>query len=404
MSPKQLEKVSEKLQAFIAMLANGLGHAGREQPMQDYVTGLLLDGKGKSMEPMAARLVEEPDDQDAMRQRLQHLVTVSDWDDDVVREELANHVDAEMSDIDAFVIDDTGFAKKGEHSVGVARQYSGTLARVGNCQVAPSLHLVSETNSTCIGMRLYLPKVWAEDPERRKKAGIPEDVIFQKKWQIGLDLVDKALVWGLPKRPLLSDAGYGDCVEFRRGLDERELPYVVGISATTIVWRPGEELQLESEHKPVPVSTFALERGRKGLSTVTWRQGSKGPQRSRFGFVRIHTAHGHTKGEPPGSEQWLIYEWPRDEDEPTKFWLSTLPEDLSKRRLVKMAKVRWRVERDYQDMKQQLGLDDFQGRKWRGFHHHTTLCMAAHAFLALNRVFFPLRPTQTAPATDSAWL
>ena len=417
MTPKQLEKVSKSLLVFIGTLAKGLGDARREPAMRDYITGLLLDGEGKSMEPMAARLVAEPDDREAVRQRLQHHVSVSDWDDDAVRAELAEQVESEMSDIEAFVIDDTGFAKKGEHSVGVARQYSGTLARVGNCQVAASLHLVSEANSACIGMRLYLPQTWANDPERRKKAGVPAEVKFLKKWQIGLELLDKALAWGSPKRPVLSDAGYGDCVEFRQGLDARELPYVVGISSTTIVWRPGEEPRSKTNDqtqkssrdrgekapgKPVSILALAMERGRKGLSTVTWRRGSKGPQRSRFGVLRIRTAHDHDKGKPPSAEQWLLYEWPNDEDEPTKFWLSTLPEQTSKRRLIKLAKLRWRVERDYQDMKQEVGLDDFQGRKWRGFHHHATLCMAAHAFLALNRAFFPHRTPRTTTSPDFA--
>lgn len=404
MSPKLSEKMSQSLLAFVATLANALDNSRQEQAMQDYITGLLMNGEGKSMEPMAARLVAEPADRDAMRQRLQPHVSVSRWDDDAVRAELANQAESKMRDIEAFVIDDTGFAKKGTHSVGVARQYSGTLARVGNCQVATSLHLVSEASSVCIGMRLYLPKSWADDPERRKKAGVPEDVVFQKKWQIGLDLLDKAQAWGVPKRFVLSDSGYGDCVEFRQGLDSRELPYVVGISETTVVWRPGEVPQNDGEQepgKPVSVATLAIERGRHGLSTVTWRRGSRGPQRSQFGFVRVHTAHGHAKGEPPGAEQWLIYEWPGDEDKPTKFWLSTLPADTSKRRLVRLAKLRWRVERDYQDMKQEVGLDDFQGRKWLGFHHHATLCMAAHAFLALNRVFFPHRSPKTTPAEDS---
>ena len=407
-SPRQLEKLSKRLLAFIGTLSEGVGRKARKEAMQSYITGLLMDGKRKSMEPMAARLVRDPADRDAMRQRLQHFITDSDWDDGQVRKALALHLEAKLHDIDAFAIDDTGFEKKGESSVGVARQYSGTLGRVGNCQVATSLHLVSEASSASIGMRLYLPKAWAEDEERREKVGVPEEVEFQPKWKIGLDLLAESLEWGVSKRPVLADAGYGDCFEFRNGLDERGLPYVVGISETTLVWRPGEEpspagkngadeagrnsADKSKKTKPVSVLQLARERRKRKLHTVTWRQGSKGPQKSRFGFVRIHAAHGYKKREPPGQEQWLIYEWPRGEDKPTKFWLSTLSEKSSKRKLVKMAKVRWRIERDYQDMKQEVGLNHFEGRKWRGFHHHVTLCIAAHAFLALNRAFSPQGP------------
>ena len=379
--------------------------------MQNYITGLLMDGKRKSMEPMAARLVKEPADREAMRQRLQHFITDGGWDDEQVRKPLALLLEAELDDISAFAIDDTGFEKKGENSVGVARQYSGTLGRVGNCQVATSLHLISEANSAGIGMRLYLPKAWADDGERRKKVGVPKEIEFQPKWKLGLDLLDKALEWGVSKRPVLFDAGYGDCFEFRKGLDERGLPYVGGISETTLVWRPGEEPSQASKDdaeadgrnssderkktKPVSALQLARERGKRKLHTVTWRQGSKGPQKSRFGFVRIHTAHGYKNREVPGQEQWLLYEWPDGEDKPTKFWLSTLSANSSKRKLVRMAKVRWRIERDYQDMKQEVGLNHFEGRKWRGFHHHVTLCMAAHAFLALNRAFSPHKPPRT---------
>lgn len=239
--------------------------------------------------------------------------------------------------------------------------------------------------------------------------GIPEEVEFQKKWQIGLSLLDKALGWDLPKHPVLTDAGYGDCVEFRHGLDERGLSYAVGISEKTVVWRPGQEPKSSDNggsvgrhpHKPVSVAKLALERGRRALRQVMWRKGSKGPQKSRFGFLRIHAAHGHTKGRPPESEQWLLYEWPTDEAKPTKFWLSTLPPDTSKRALVRMVKLRWRVERDYQDLKQEVGLDDFQGRKWRGFHHHVAMCMVAHAFLSLNRAYSPLRTPQATPTNPA---
>lgn len=405
MEAKELERLRAELAEFLGVITEGMGRMERCRAMQAYVTGLLLDGERKSIQPMAARLVQEPSEAEAMRQRLQECITISDWNADEVWSRLALHVAAKIPELEAFVLDDTGFPKKGEHSVGVARQYSGTLGRVDNCQIATSLHLAGEAGSACIGMRLYLPEGWAKDEERRRKAGVPEEVEFRPKWQLGLELLDKALDWGLDKRVVLADAGYGDCMEFRQELRKRALPYVLGILSTIVVWRPGEGPEpppIPSEKKlgrprtkwqtgeatPVSVMELALERGRRALHTVRWREGSRGRQKSQFGFERVRTAHGHTKGHAPGHEQWLIYEWPKGEPEPTKFWLADLPKGTSQRKLVRLAKLRWRVERDYQDMKGEVGLDHFEGRTWRGFHHHAVLCAVAHAFLALQRARF----------------
>lgn len=240
MEAKELERLRAELAAFLDVMTEGMGRMERCRAMQSYVTGLLLDGERKSIQPMAARLVQEPSEAEAMRQRLQECITISDWNEDKVWSRLALHVAAKMPELEAFVLDDTGFPKKGEHSVGVARQYSGTLGRVDNCQVATSLHLAGEAGSACIGMRLYLPEGWAKNEERRAKAGVPDAVEFRTKWQLGLELLDKALAWGLDKRVVLADAGYGDCMEFRQELRNRGLPYVLGILSTIVVWRPGE--------------------------------------------------------------------------------------------------------------------------------------------------------------------
>jgi SRSO17 transposase len=333
-------------------------------------------------------------------------VTVSAWDEDELFRRVAMKIEAELPGIEAFVVDDTGFPKKGTHSVGVARQYSGTLGRTDNCQVAVSLHLAGEQGSSCIGMRLYLPEVWTDDRERCAKAGVPEEVKFKKKWCIALDRIDAALGWGVSHHLVLADAGYGDATEFRCGLTERGLLYAVGITGTQVVWPPGTEFaeptprvgsagrpskRLRASKEPVVSKAFASSlRYRK----VTWREGTRGPMSSRFAAARIRTAHKHKQGHPPGPEEWLLCEWPEKESSPTKFYLSSLPKQTSLKRLVRSVKLRWRIERDYQDLKGEVGLDHFEGRLWRGFHHHAALCSAAHTFLALHRALSP--PVQTA--------
>jgi SRSO17 transposase len=363
--------------------------------------GLLLDGERKSIEAMAGRLVDDVSEVDAMRQRLQQAAVVARWCDAEVFRRLALKLDVELPGVEALVVDDTGFAKKGTHSVGVARQYSGTLGRVDNCQVAVSLHLAGEAGSGCIGMRLYLPDEWTEDRPRMKTVGVPEDVGFEPKWQIALGQVDAALVAGVRKHVVLADAGYGDVGDFRAGLRERGLAYVVGVSGNHVVWPPGSNPEpparngakgrLPTRYQDAANPPIAIVKLAKKLRyrKVSWREGSRGWQSSRFAAVRIRTAHRHLQCAPPGEEEWLLCEWPEGEKEPTKRWLSTLGPDTSLRALVRSAKLRWRVERDYQDLKGELGLDHYEGRTWRGFHHHATLCALAHGFLALQRALFP---------------
>jgi SRSO17 transposase len=403
-----VKKLDRALEAFTNALLDGMGRPERRRAMAWYIEGLLLDGARKSIEPMAARLVDEPAEVEAMRQRLQQCVSVSAWSDDEFRARLAREVEAELPAIEALVLDDTGFPKQGRLSVGVARQYSGTLGRTANCQVGVSLHLAGELGSACLGMRLYLPEEWTRDRERCRKAGVPDDVGFQRKWEIALALLDDAVRWGVDKRLLLVDAGYGEITEFRESIAERGYPYIVGMGGDPVVWSPGTAPVAPSEwrrpsgqrgptrtrfrdgkHSPVSLLDLATALGRKACRSVRWREGAKGTQHSRFNAVRVRTAHKHTQGRAPGPEEWLLYEWPADEKEPTKFWLSNLPANTSLKDLVRLAKLRWRVERDYQELKEEIGLDHFEGRSWRGFHHHVTLCAAAHAFLALNRALFP---------------
>lgn len=408
MNRREIARLDRELTSYIDELTNGMGRKERVRAMGWYITGLLLDGERKSIEPMAGRLVDEASEIQAMRQRLQECVTTSTWMDDALYARLATKVERDLPGIEAFVVDDTGFPKKGRHSVGVARQYSGTLGRVDNCQVAVSLHLAGELGSACIGMRLYLPEEWASDASRREKAGVPEEVEFSEKWKLALERIDAARAAGLPRHVVLADSGYGDITEFRESLRERNLEYVVGVQSGLVVWAPGTgplpprpwadgrkrvgTLYHTGEQKPVTLLKLAKAVGRGGCRTITWREGTKGKQRSRFNAIRVRTAHRHTLGRAPGPEEWLLYEWPDDEDEPTKYWLASVPANVTLKRLVYLAKLRWRVERDYQDLKEEIGLDHYEGRTWRGFHHHATLCAVAHAFLALRRALFPPEP------------
>ena len=412
-TPKQLGRLSDRLETFLECCFNGMGRRERREALSHYLRGLMLDGERKSMMPIAQRLAAHSCDAVPLRQRIHEAVTVADWDERELLRKVAVKVSDRLRGVDAFVLDDTGFPKKGRHSVGVQRQYSGTMGRIDNCQIASSLHLASELGGCCIGMRLFLPERWDADPDRRRKAGIPEDVHHQPKWKIGLSLLDDALGWGLPPKVVVADAGYGDCAAFRQSVEERGLHYIVGVSGTAAVWPPGVLPKPPPNKQPGqvgrPRTKWTAPKGKTPLSIadlanslpsaayrrVTWREGTKGKQWNRFACIRIRTARRHSIGAPPGETQWLICEWPKSAKKPTTFYLSNLPEAIPKKRIIYLAKLRWRIERDYQEMKGELGLDHFEGRGWRGFHHHVACVAAAHAFLTLERVISPPEKTTT---------
>ena len=401
MTPTQLKKLERELDEYIDWLTDGMGRSERREALGLYLTGLLLDGERKSIEPLAARLVDDQSEIESMRQRLQQCVSVSKWAEQEIFRRLAIKIDDELPEIEALVIDDTGFPKKGEHSVGVTRQYSGTLGRIENCQVASSLHLAGERGSACIGLRLYLPEEWANDRRRCRQANVPTDVHFQTKSEIAIDLLDAAIAAGVRSHIVLADSGYGDNREFRNAIRERGFEYAVGVHHPTVVWRPGTKFEMPQQTgrqghpfqnlRAVGGKTASIGELARELNyrSVTWREGSRGKQRSRFAAARVRTAHKHTQNGAPGPEEWLLCEWPTGEANPTKHYLVSLPANTPIRELVRIAKLRWRVERDYQDLKNEVGLDHFEGRSWPGFHHHAALCAAAHAFLALRRALFP---------------
>jgi SRSO17 transposase len=397
MKRRELEQLRRELGTFVEAMTEGMGRTERREALGQYITGLLLEGERKSIAPMAERL-SEFGDAEALRQRMQQAVVVAKWSETELFRRVAERLNAELPELEAFVVDDTGFPKKGEHSVGVARQYSGTLGRIENCQVATSLHLAGERGSGCIGMRLYLSQQWVDDTERRAKAGVPKGIVFQRKWENALDLLDAALAWGLPRKLVLADAGFGDCVDFRRALEERGLCYLVTVTGTANMWPPDSEPSVpeykgvgrrptrlqDDQTTPVPMDSF-VETAR--FRRVTWRQGSRGTQSARFAALRVRPAT--HKGRFREPEQWLLIEETNQPKRPYKFYLSNMPADTTTKELVRLAKLRWRVERDYQELKGELGLDHFEGRTWLGFHHHVALCAAAHAFLAIRRAIFP---------------
>ena len=326
----------------------------------------------------------------------------------------------------AWIVDDTGFPKKGKHSVGVTRQYCGQVGKQENCRVAVSLSVTTWDSSLPIAYRLYLPKEWAEDEERRTKTEVPEEIVFQTKPEIALDQIRAAMAADLDRGVVLADAAYGINTEFREGVTALGLQYVAGVQSSITVWEPGKQplpakprgklgrpprlLQRSAAHQPISVKQLAMSLPSTVFKEITWREGTDRKLQSRFAALRVRAAHRDYEQAEPHAEEWLLIEWPRSETEPTKYWMSTLPVNTSLKALVKMAKHRWIIERDYQELKQELGLGHFEGRNWLGFHHHATLCIAAYGFLVAERNRFspsaraghlgfvvPSRPTDFRP-------
>jgi SRSO17 transposase len=405
LSVGRLARVRGRLEAFADEVFDGaIGRSEQRKWGGVYLRGLMLEGRRKSIEPMAARL------QDGEEQCLQQFVNQSPWDERVVRANLARRMTSELEP-EAWIVDDTGFPKKGRFSVGVARQYSGTLGRTDNCQIGVSISAATDAASCPLDWRIYLPAEWDQDAERRAKAHVPDDVGHRPKWELALEMIDELAGWGVAAPVVCADAGYGEITALRQGLDDRQIDYIVQVRAGTSAYPP----QVEPEPRPwkgrgrPPVARYratpsslrelALEAGAERTVEVTWRQGSRGAMRSRFLALRVRPANiqlrraaANARAELP--LRWLLAEWPADTDEPTDYWLSTLPADIPLAELVRLGKLRWRIEHDYRELKDALGLDHFEGRSFRGWHHHVTLVSVAHSFLTLQR----RRPTPRAAA------
>ena len=403
----QAQRSETRFSAYVEGLVSVIGHADRAKPLRDYCLGLMMPCERKSVEPMAA--VTAPERTAAQHQSLLHFVGEGRWSDEKVLAKVREMVLPAIErhgPIEAWIIDDTGFPKKGTHSVGVARQYCGQLGKQDNCQVAVSLSLANRHASLPVAYRLYLPEAWASDAACRKKTGVPEEIAFRTKPEIALEQIRAACAAGLPRGVVLMDAGYGTHSDLRTAVTALELPYVAGILSNTTVWAPGtgplppkawkpghgrptKRLRRDAAHQPVKVKDLAFSLPAKAWRTIAWRDGTNVPLRSRFARLRVRVARRDFDRSEPWPEEWLMIEWPKEEKEPTKYWLSSLPDDIGFSRLVDLAKLRWRIERDYQELKQEVGLGHFEGRGWRGFHHHASLCIAAYGFLIPSRRRFP---------------
>lgn len=383
----------ERLAGFLDEMLTALGRSERRRWGDVYVRGLLATGERKATATIASRV------SDGNVQAMQQFIGQSPWPWAPLRQRLAQRLVGALHPAAAWVIDDTGFPKKGTHSVGVARQYSGTLGKIGNCQVAVSLHYATDDAAVPIDFALYLPEEWLE-ADRRQAAGIPEEVTFQPKWALALALLDRAREWQVPEGVVTADAGYGNSTDFRTGLSDRKLLFVVGIQSTTGVWAdegglvsPPPGRRGRPRLKPVtigaPVSVSELSRSWKPdqWQRVTWREGTKGGMTSRFAAARVLPSHGYQHGGPKEESRWLLVEWPEAEEAPAKFWLANLPPNTDLLSLVRLAKIRWWIEQGYQQLKDELGLDHYEGRSWQGWHHHITLTMLAFGYLTLEALY-----------------
>lgn len=399
LSERELVRVRGRLVEFAGEMFESMGRKDQRRWGECYLRGLMLDGKRKSIEPMAARLA------DGDEQCLQQFVNQSPWDETAVRRALARRMSRELV-AQAWVVDDTGFPKFGKHSVGVARQYSGALGKVGNCQIGVSVNACSDEASCPLDWRLFIPTEWDEqtdfNQDRRSKCKLPENAHHVEKWRQALEMIDELIAWGLEAPVILADGAYGDNTQFRTGLEDRGLGYVLDVKGMTSAnpedlarERPdyqgrGRRPIARYRQDPCSLRALALAAGKKAAKTVTWREGTRAKMNSRFLALRVRPAnealrHAAHKHDQDLQVCWLICEWPSKANEPVKYWLSNLPADTPLKELVRLGKMRWRIEHDYRELKDALGLDHFEGRTYRGFNHHVTLVSVAHAFLTLQR-------------------
>jgi SRSO17 transposase len=391
------------LVSFAEQMYGSLARCDQRAKGEQYVRGLLLEGRRKSIQPMAARLP------DGDQQGLQQFITDSPWDDTPVRRRLARRMSAQIEP-EGWVVDDTGMPKDGRWSPGVAHQYCGALGKTANCQVLVSVNAVTDRASCPLDWRLFLPQSWDADDERRERAKIPDDVRHRPKWQLALDILDELLGWRLARRVVQADGGYGDTTAFRVGLEQRELEYVVQVKATTsaqpaaaapvtpVYSGRGRPRAARYRYAPSNLRDLILAAGRDSAQAVCWRDGDRGPLHSDFVALRVRPANdAQRRDDGVLPERWLLAEWPSAKDAPVKYWLSNLPADTPIERLVRLAKLRWRVEHDYRELKQCLGLDHYEGRSYRGLHHPLTCVTVAHAFLTCCRLSRD-GPPQTAAA------
>ena len=396
MNARKLSKLRKDLAAFLDVVVGALDNARRRRWCETYVRGVLLDGQRKSIEPMSVRLKKIEQGEEDYEQALQQFINQSPWDEQAVLDSLQTWVARQFGAEGYLILDDTGFPKQGQHSVGVARQYTGTLGKVASCQVAVTLQLATDREVLGLDARLYLPQAWADDRERCEKSGIPAGVTYQPKWQLALAMLRRAHVNGL-SGIVLADSLFGTVTEFRQQLAAQSWTYCVGIDSTLKVIAADADLgpvpKYSGRGQP-PKRPRKVRAGAKSPSVkkwavahaadfrkVTWREGTKGKMAGRFAAWRVRPAHKLSAGKEPLDACWLLVEWPPDSEHPTKYFFSNLPPTTSLKRLVATAKSRWWIEHSYRELKDELGLDHFEGRSWRGWHHHVVLVLLAYAFL-----------------------
>ncbi|MFF4125461.1 transposase, IS4 family [Microbispora rosea] len=407
MPPEHLAHVRRQLELFAAEMFAPLARRDQRAKGLTYLRGLLLDGRRKSMQPMAERLGVD-------HQGLQQFLTSSTWDPTEVRRRLATRAIDTITPA-AWVIDDTGFPKDGIASPGVARQYSGTLGKVGNCQIGVSVHAVTDAASCPLNWRLFLPASWdpahAGDDEataaqvtaRRARCAIPDGEHHRPKWQLAVEMLDELAAWGLVPPLVVADAAYGDNARLRAALAERGCHYVVQVKGAVTAHHATDEPDPVTysgrgrpprphryPNRPISLREHVLAVGRQAAITVTWRTGSKGAMTAQFVIlVRVAGRRPHPAGDGTLPVNVLIAQWPAGEAEPIKYWLTDLPADTPSATLIALAKIRWRIEHDYRELKTGLGLDHFEGRSWIGWHRHVTLVTAAHLFCTELRLHDP---------------
>jgi SRSO17 transposase len=399
-----LRKSQDKLEGYFSTIGTILGYPERKASFAMYSIGLLSEGERKSAEPIAARAAG--DDQELCKKyhdRLCHFLHGSRWDDIAVRQYATTFALKELTEhepIEVTIVDDTGFLKQGDQSPGVQRQYTGSAGKIANCQVAVSLVLGTRTQHLPIDMDLFLPESWTDDPVRMNKAHVPIDVVFRPKWQIAVDMVERAMAANIPMGVVNADAWYGNIAAFRGRLTTLGLLYAVDINVTTEVMPlsvKGEEIG-----SVLSVLNLAKDLPSSAYRAITWRQGTRKKLTSRFARIRV-CVEGRDSSEP--KEQTLLIEWPEGEAEPTHYTLSTLPKSTTFRELVRLTKQRWRTERAYEDMKGEIGLDHFEGRTYPGWQHHISVVLACYAFVltVLRRSFSPsTRGTSAARTIESS--
>jgi SRSO17 transposase len=385
----------ERLVVFVAEMVSGLPHVRQRENALVYVRGLIEQGGRKSLQPTLFRLEESP----ARYESVQQFLADSPWDPQLLMRRCAERVAPEI-DVVAWVVDDTGIAKQGKHSPGVKRQYSGTLGKIGNCQITVSVHAVGARGTLPLGWSLYLPEEWCDDELRRAGAKVPASVAFETKPQLADGLIEQASGWQVPLAPILADSAYGDDSAFRTRLHARELEYLLAVSAQLSVYGPETAFAVPErngsvgrrrsvarpDRKPESVRALAERLPKSAWKTLPYRTTPAGIDiTSRFAFVRVVATNPARNKNLPPREEWLIIEWPRGEEAPTDYWLSNLPADTKRERLARLARLRWTIELDYKQLKGELGLDHYEGRSYAGFHHHCALVTCAHAFLTLER-------------------